>query len=488
MPADATNLPGRPPSSLATSSPSRTTTRARGLRARIVAITTGLLAAVLLVGAIALSALVVTMQRSALDAELRQTAQQIATLVAENRVPATLPVSGARLVQVVDPTGAVVSASPAADRLTPLLAPAELATARGGKAVEVSAGRVAESGRLRAVALPAGPASRQATVITASDVGDLADTQRGLWLGLAGGVPLVLLVAAVLAWRAVGAALRPVDALRAGAERIGAGGEGEAESSGERTRLPVPVAQDEIRALAVTLNGMLDRLDEAAAGRRRFIADAAHELRSPVASLRMQVEVAARLDPDDELAAELLPDVERLSRLVDDLLLLARAGSAQTPYRPEPLDPVELAAGVVARFVDARVPVSLESGSGATVVADASALERALVNLLENAVRHAETRVDVRVQPADGHVAIEVCDDGVGIAESDRERVFERFTRLDEARARDSGGSGLGLSIVRELVRREGGEVSLHDNVGDPHTGRTGLRARIVLPPADAGR
>lgn len=315
-----------------------------GLRARVVAITAGLLAVVLTVGAVALALVVLTAQRSGLDAELRRTADQVAALVAEDTLPATLPVSGARLVQVVDAGGSVVSASLAADRLTPLLSAQELATARGGAAIEVPAARLAETGTLRAVAVPAGPESRGLTVLAASPIEAPSESQRGLWLGLAVGVPLLVAIAAALLWQAVGAALRPVDALRAGAERIGAGDDASA-------RLPVPAGQDEIRSLALTLNGMLDRLQEAADSQRRFVADAAHELRSPVASLRMQVEVAQRLasrsgasgssgastssgspapsepDADEGLAAELLPDVERLGRLVDDLLLLARAGS-----------------------------------------------------------------------------------------------------------------------------------------------------------------
>lgn len=467
---------------------------AAGLRSRIVALTTGLLAAVLLAGSLALVGLVTTTQRNALDDDLRRTATQVAALVAQNRLPATLPVSGPRVVQVLGPDGGVVSSSAAADRLTPLLSVDELATARADGALQVPASRVAESGTLRVVALPAGPGSQGMSVVAASGADAIADTRRGLVLGLGVGVPLVLAVCALLAWRAVGAALLPVDGLRAGAERIGAGGEAGA-------RLPVPAAHDEIRALAVTLNGMLDRLDEAAAAQRRFVADAAHELRSPVASLLMQVDVAARLDAADELAADLLPDVQRLRRLTDDLLLLSRAhAGGGGSHRPEPMNPaglVVLLTQVTDRYADARVPVRLvvahgegevaggdrggQAGApeGAPILArvDRLGFERALANLLDNGVRHARTRVDVRVAlPARGSLVVEVSDDGAGIAPPDRDRVFERFTRLDEARHRDAGASGLGLAIVRELIRRDGGDVSLH--AGE----RGGLLARITLP------
>lgn len=455
-----------------------------GLRARVVAITAGLLAVVLTVGAVALALVVLTAQRSGLDAELRRTADQVAALVAEDTLPATLPVSGARLVQVVDAGGSVVSASLAADRLTPLLSAQELATARGGAAIEVPAARLAETGTLRAVAVPAGPESRGLTVLAASPIEAPSESQRGLWLGLAVGVPLLVAIAAALLWQAVGAALRPVDALRAGAERIGAGDDASA-------RLPVPAGQDEIRSLALTLNGMLDRLQEAADSQRRFVADAAHELRSPVASLRMQVEVAQRLasrsgasgssgastssgspapsepDADEGLAAELLPDVERLGRLVDDLLLLARAGSPRSAHRPEELDVTRLVGDLVQRYATARVPVRLHapSRSAEPVVADLdrAGLQRAVANLVDNATRHAREQVTVRVRTQADRLLIEVVDDGEGIPADQRERVFDRFTRLDEARDRDAGGTGLGLAIARELARRDGGEITLHD-------------------------
>lgn len=487
--------------------------RRLGLRARVVAITAGLLAVVLAIGAVTLALVVLAAQRSGLDAELRRTADQVAVLVAQDTLPATLPVSGARLVQVVDGGGAVVSASLAADRLTPLLSATELASARGGAAVEVPATRLAETGTLRAVAVPAGPQSRGLTVLAASPIEAPSESQRGLWLGLGVGVPLLVAIATALLWQAVGAALRPVDALRAGAERIGAGDD-------ESARLPVPPGQDEIRSLALTLNGMLDRLQDAADGQRRFVADAAHELRSPVASLRMQVEVAQRVagrsasaessspsassasseasassgfsgfsgfsgswgsdplgstgsDPDESLAAELAPDVERLARLVDDLLLLARAGSPRSTHRPEEVDVMRLLADLVQRYATARVPVRLQAPAEPVVAdLDRAGLQRAVANLVDNATRHAREQVTLRVRTEAGRLLIEVVDDGDGIPADQRERVFDRFTRLDDARDRDAGGSGLGLAIARELARRDGGEITLHD--ADP-----GLVARL---------
>lgn len=446
--------------------------RGPGIRHRIVGITTALLTLAFVIGSAALAAGVWQAQQRTLDDQMRAVATEVATLAAENRLPATLPVSGARFVQVIDAAGGVVAASPAADRVLPLLSPDEVARARTAP-VQVPASRVAGSGTLRALAVPVEPASRGQTVLVAAPVAPAAESQRGLWLGLALGVPLVLLVTGAVLWRAVGAALAPVESLRRGAERIGA----DAGDAPEQDRLPVPAADDEIRALALTLNGMLERLDAAAASQRRFVADAAHELRSPVASLRLQVEVADRLGDGGELPSELLPDIERLAQLVDDLLLLARAGSPRSTYRPEIVDVGEAVTHVVARYGGARVAVTaVGTPSGVTVRVDPGALERAMTNLLDNAVRHARTRVAVTLHHQADQVVLEVHDDGSGIAAADRDRVFDRFTRLDDARDRDAGGTGLGLPIVRELIEREGGRVTLHG--AQP----CGLVARMALP------
>ena len=264
----------------------------------------------------------------------------------------------------------------------------------------------------------------------------------------------------------IGWTLRPVEQLRAGAEQISAPralGDG----APREERLPVPPAADEIRALAVTLNGMLDRLAAARERQRLFVADAAHELRSPLASIRAQVEVAERLGEGGTLPADLLGDLDRLSRLVEDLLLLARADAdTRPPARLKPVAGRALLVEVAAAYAEARVPVRVAPGPDAYVLAEEGELRRAVDNLVANAVRHADSAVELALEVAGPEVVVRVRDDGPGVAEADRERVFERFTRLDDARARDFGGTGLGLAIVRELVRRAGGEVALAD--GEP--------------------
>jgi signal transduction histidine kinase len=271
--------------------------------------------------------------------------------------------------------------------------------------------------------------------------------------------------------------LRPVAALRHGAADITAAGLA-------RQRLPVPGAQDEIHRLAVTLNAMLDRIDSATSRQRTFVGDAAHELRSPLASLRVQLEVAQRLGPGadwDAVIDDVLVDVDRLDRLVGDLLTLARLDESGSLGRREPVALDELVRSVVGGYGHARVGVRAEL-QPVTVSADPDALRRVVINLVDNAVRYATAEVVVGVAPGDGdgkaRALLTVDDDGPGLPEAEREKVFDRFYRVAESRSRQSGGTGLGLSIVRDIVRNHGGRVRL---TGRPD-GAGGVRAEVRLP------
>jgi len=487
--------------------PRRRWGRAWSLRARLTIIATALLGAGLGVAALLLATTVERSLEAALDTGALQSAREIAALVDAGQLPDPVPVAdeGTAVVQVVDADGRVRAASAGADRLVSLLRPAQLEAARGGARLYVPGERAGLDGLLRVVAVPAGPAADPRTVVVAVGFAGVQDSVRTLRTGLLAGGPLLLAVLALVSWRVIGWTLRPVEELRgAAAEITGTGGS---------RRLPVPDARDEVHRLALTLNDMLARLDAASARQRAFVSDAAHELRSPLASLRTQLEVAARLNGTvdvGELARDALLDVDRLSRLVDDLLLLARLdeGTARVPRR-EPVDLETLAADEVARYAGARVPIRLTgpgTGPGATagaraavagtrapvtgaeaavaggpgaapvtVSADPAALRRVLANLLDNAVRHAGTAVDVTVSVMDSEALLSVTDDGPGIPATDRDRVFDRFTRLDAARGRHGGGAGLGLAIVRELVRAHGGTVTLSD-------AGPGLRAAVSLP------
>ncbi len=430
------------------------------LRARLMIIGLAGVGITLIMGGLAFfGALTYSVNRT-LDNEAVASAREVAAMVNENRLPSPIPVSGAQVVQVVDSQQRVVGGSVTADRLTPLLPPNELATALAGEAVLVDGLRVGVSGPLRVQAISAGTAEAPVSVIVGLPYGDVLATRTALRNALLITFPLLLGALAVVAWRVIGWTLRPVEQLRAGAEQISRKGRLSDPASG-RERLPVPPAADEIRALAVTLNEMLDRLAGAQERQRSFVADAAHELRSPLASIQAQLEVAGRLGDGGTLPSDLMPDVKRLSGLVEDLLLLARADAdTKPPARLARIDARDLVIEVAGAYAAARVPVTLVANQPVMIMVDADELHRAVGNLVDNAVRHARTQVEVAARVDQSWAVISVSDDGPGIAPEDRERVFERFTRLDDARGRNSGGAGLGLAIVRELVIRAGGTVA----------------------------
>ena len=395
-----------------------------------------------------------------LDNEALASAEEVAAMVNENKLPSPIPISGAQVVQVVDSQQRVIGGSVTADRLTPLLRSTELTTALGGKAVVLDGARLGMSEPLRVRAIQAGPALAPVSVIVGLPYGDVLAARTALRNALLITFPLLLGALAVIAWRVIGWTLRPVEQLRAGAEQISRtrriGG------PAERERLPVPPAADEIRALAITLNEMLDRLAETQERQRGFVADAAHELRSPLASIQAQLEVAQRLGEGGTLPADLMVDVKRLTGLVEDLLLLARADAdTRPPARLAAVDARDLVSELTMTYRHARVPVTLQADEPVIIMCAAEELRRAISNLLDNAVRHAKTRVDVTTSVDHDQAVISVSDDGAGVQPADRERVFERFTRLGDSRGRSSGGTGLGLAIVRELVTRAGGTVAL---------------------------
>jgi len=442
-------------------------------------------AGALVIGGVLLYVILTGSLSRSVEAAARASAEQVALLVDAGRVPDPVPVSGAQVLQVLDARGRVVSGSVTADRLTPLVTADERRRALAGDAVLVPGSRSGLSGRLQVAAVAAGPersGERPYTVVAAASTADIEQSARTVrWLLLAI-FPLMLAALAAIAWRVIGAALRPVEALRRGAEHID-------DASSERERLPVPPSDDEISALATTLNAMLDRIATARRKQRAFVADAAHELRSPLASMRTQLEVAQRLGEGGRLPEEVLPDVERLSGLVDDLLLLARADDAGTAASARPaatVDVAALAVHVAERYRTARVPVRVAPGLGSRPVEaciSADDLTRAVTNLVDNATRHARSSVTIDARARAGRVEVVVTDDGRGIPAEDLDRVFDRFTRLDEARDRDSGGTGLGLPITRALVRRWGGDVRLEDAA-------PGVVAVVTLPvarPAGSG-
>ncbi|WP_245679217.1 sensor histidine kinase [Actinomadura hibisca] len=262
------------------------------------------------------------------------------------------------------------------------------------------------------------------------------------------GLPLLLLVVAAVTWLVTRRALRPVAAIRAELAEITAAGD-------LARRVPVPRSKDEVAALAATTNTTLAALERSVARQRDFVADASHELRSPIASLRTELEVA-QAHPElldvDGLAAE----VVRLQHLAADLLLLARLDAGDRPAEPRPVDLADLVREEAGR----RPGVAAVVEASPQVAGSRGQLARVLGNLLDNAVRHADRYVRVELSESGGTAVIRVTDDGPGVPPADRERIFERFVRLDAARGRDDGGAGLGLPIARDLVEAHGGTLA----------------------------
>lgn len=465
---------------------------------RLTLLTGGLLAAALVAGAVLLVQVLGAGRVSDLDAAVRSRAQTVAELVRTDRVPAALGVAQpGEVVQVLDGAGRVVATSGNASLTLPVVDPAVLAelaadSADGSVVLRTEPSAYVGTARVAAVVLEpgSGDGADRLVVVAAVPLGEVSATVRALTTSFVIAVPLLVAGTALLVWSVLGRALRGVEDLRVAADAVViAGGPGS---------LPVPTT-GELAALATTLNAMLDRLEHAVAAEREaadlargaaqrqraFVADAAHELRSPIASLTTALEVAQRHPqayPRSELVTDLTRDVERVRLLVEDLLLLARVGTR--PLRIEALDLRVLADQAVRGGVGSLVGVTAGAAPRIEVVGqggawgDPAASARVLRNLVANAERHARTEVSVQV--AAGSVVVR--DDGSGIGEEDRERVFERFVRLDEARQRDDGGSGLGLAIARELAREQGGDVTLHEAPGG------GLCARMDLPGLSSAR
>lgn len=281
---------------------------------------------------------------------------------------------------------------------------------------------------------------------------EAVNTVRGAMLT---GLPLLLVVVAGVTWLVTRRALRPVEGIRREMAAITA-------SEDLARRVPEPGSRDEIAALARTTNETLTVLEASVERQRRFVADASHELRSPIASLRTQLEVA-EAHPELLDLPGAVADTVRLQVLAADLLLLARLDAGEKPGSAT----VELGALVreeVSQRTGDRIAVSVEvpQGGAFEVSGSRGQLTRVIGNLLDNAQRHAEESVAVSVA-ADGRgVRVEVRDDGAGVPEDERERIFERFVRLDDARSRDDGGAGLGLAIARDVASRHGGTLTVH--------------------------
>ncbi|PPH53498.1 two-component sensor histidine kinase [Rathayibacter sp. AY1E2] len=427
------------------------------MRTRITAAATAVVAAAALLGSVlfvlVLSSVLASSAASAADAE----AERVAALVEQGGPEAVRGSEG--LVQlVVD--GRVAAAGEDAEDLPPL------ALAESDDPVTVD---VDDEGPVVVVARELDDDSL--VVVGVPDEGreEAVSTTIGL---LAVAVPLLIALVAVVCAVVVGRALRPVERMREEAEAV--------TSSALDRRIPAPGSGDEVDRLAHTLNRMLDRLQSGQERQRRFVSDASHELRSPVAALRQTAEVALahpdRLD-SARLARTVAEESVRLGGLIEGLLLLARADEARLAVAAAPVDLDDLALGEVRRLRDSGARVDASGISPVQAVADEALLSRALRNLVDNAVRHRSSQLALSTRIDGAEAVLAVDDDGPGIPAAERERVLERFVRLDEGRARDAGGSGLGLAIVAGIARAHGGRVV----VGDSALGGARVEVRVPL-------
>ena len=357
---------------------------------------------------------------------------------------------GATLAQLFGPDGRPVRSTP--PHLPPLLGPADVARTVHGARLLRTAELESRSGEWRILAVPV---PKGGAVVVARSLAVREEALRRIYREFLIAGPLALLVAALAGYALAAAALRPVETMRRRAARV---------TAETRGVLPVPRGRDEISRLAVTLNDMLARLGSALEHERRFVADASHELRTPIALLRTELELALRRPRSpDELRSALgsaLEETERLSRLADDLLLLARVEEGSLPIRRQRADVAVLFENVARRFAvrahNGNRQVRVDPTSD-IVDADPDRIEQALGNLVDNALSYGTGEVVLSAQSSDGVVELHVSDRGPGFDESFLPRAFERFSRAEHDRG--GGGAGLGLSIVELIARAHDGSV-----------------------------
>jgi signal transduction histidine kinase len=461
--------------------------RTRTAAASVLVVGAGVVAAGLAVTALLHESLIDDTDRAALHR-----AEDVVALIDAGALPDRLPIPSGTdhdelLVQVVGPTGRIVSAS---DRLAEapvmLAGPPPAPGQRRNVTVKHLPVDVDRPGAFRVVALTTATADGPYTVYAATELRTVARSEAALRRLLIRGAPPFLILVAVVSWVIADRALRRVEGIRAKVDGITA--------EALDRRVPEPPGDDEITRLTRTMNQMLDRLQLAGERQRRFVADASHELKSPLAAVQADLEVALAHPATADwpaTAARLLAEDERMEHLVADLLFLAQCDDGDFRSFTAPAEIVALddvvrdeAGRLGGRWTIAvEVDVDLPAGGGA-VAGRPEHLARAVRNLLENAARHARQAVKVSLRAYPGpesgvELELVVADDGPGIDPADRNRVFDRFTRLDDARGRDEGGTGLGLPIAREIVETHGGRISIGSGPG--------ARLIVRLPQGQAG-
>lgn len=425
----------------------------RGVRARSTIVAVVVVGAALIVGAIGLIAVLQVSLTNSIEQSVRQRAQDIAAQIGSDDVDAVSATAGATpgdltIVQVVGGYDNVLLASPSIDGEAAILPEG---VAKEGPVTRELPLPFVDNDRYLVAAVASTTSQGPITAIAAQSVEPIHRVVRTVVLALAAAAPLLLAAVGLVTWAAVGRSLASVDRIRMRVEEI---------DGGDLTdRVPVPPAKDEIEQLAVMMNHMLDRLEQSMISQRQFVADASHELKSPLASMRASLDVARGTTVDADTERILDEEVDRMTRLVNDLLLLARADEGFVATRRTEVDVDDVVMSEAHRLREqSTLTVDLDV-EPARVSADPHQISRAVRNLVDNAIRYATTRVLLGVHVQGARVVVSVDDDGSGIPHDQLGPVFDRFVRLDEDRSRGQGGVGLGLAIVSEIAHAHHGDV-----------------------------
>jgi len=398
-----------------------------------------------------------------IDQGLRSRAQDSAALVEQSKTElgetdeGSLIESDESFGEVVTTDGDVLDSSPQLHGQA-LLSADTLGQAAQGPVFVEKPGVGTVDGTARLLASPVATDTGRVVVVVGASLDDRNDALHSLAALLLAGGAVALLLASLAGYGMASAAMRPVEAMRRRAAALSA--------ADLEQRLPVSEADDELRRLGETLNGMLDRLEDAIERERSFVDDASHELRTPLTLHKTELELALRYGTTPaELRAAIasaIEEADRLSQLADDLLVVARSDKGQLALKPERVQIGPLLDDVATRF-GARASESKREltvqpvEDGLAVEADRLRLEQALTNLVDNALRHGGGEIGLRAEAEDGRLALHVADRGPGFPPDFIDRAFDRFSRADTARA--SGGTGLGLAIVDAIARAHGGDA-----------------------------
>lgn len=397
---------------------------------------------------------------SAIDRSLRSRAADVAALaqqsdtgLSDSRNAGVL--GRVQIAQLLDARGRLLDKTP---NLVPrpLLDPSQVARARTGVLI-VRSTRMGPDDRVRLLAAPTVAQGQKMVVVVGQSLEERDQALSNLTRVLLLGGPIALVLASLAGFALTGFALRPVDSMRRRAQTISA--------TDLDSRLPSAGGNDELGRLGRTLNEMLGRIQESVARERTFVSDASHELRSPLAALRIELELMAREQPRGEAlsdaARSAIEETDRLARLADDLLLLSRADDNGYALARATVPAADLAGEAADRTRKRAKPdapeITVAAKPGLDVDVDRERLAQALDNMLDNASRHASHGIEVTSQVREGRVEIHVLDDGPGFPRDFLPHAWERFSRADPGRT--DGGAGLGLSIVRTIAELHGGEA-----------------------------